>query len=163
MYTPPRMSTEISWLNDQSPIGSGTRTPPQCSRSLYPYQQSVDADGAAYIETPENGTPTLVNPASALLQDLLHEQRAHRGSRGPASVNWEDDSGPRTPKSAGVQDDSASEKARKISDALSAGLRQPREMGMREMDQVGQPKKHSIACLTSHNSIFPKSTSSTLI
>ncbi|CAL5874606.1 uncharacterized protein PFLUO_LOCUS8903 [Penicillium psychrofluorescens] len=116
MYTPPRMSTEISWLNDQSPIGSGTRTPPQC-------------------KTPENGTPTLVNPASALLQDLLHEQRAHRGSRGPASVNWEDDSGPRTPKSAGVQDDSASEKARKISDALSAGLRQPREMGMREMDQ----------------------------
>jgi hypothetical protein len=55
-------------------------------------------------------------------------------------VNWEDDNGPRTPKGAGVQDDSASEKARKISDALSAGLRQPREMGMREMDQVGQPK-----------------------
>ncbi|KAJ5606200.1 hypothetical protein N7510_008981 [Penicillium lagena] len=116
MYTPPRMSTEISWLNDQSPIGSGTRTPPQC-------------------KTPENGTPTLVNPASALLQDLLHEQRAHRGSRGPASVNWEDDNGPRTPKGAGVPDDSASEKARKISDALSASLRQPREMGMREMDQ----------------------------
>lgn len=123
----------------------------------------MNADGAVYIETPENGTPTLVNPASALLQDLLHEQRAHRGSRGPASVNWEDDNGPRTPKGAEVQDDSASERARKISDALSAGLRQPREMGMREMDQVRHPKSIPQLVLTTYDSIFPKLISSTLI
>lgn len=88
------------------------------------------------IEIPDNGTPTLVHPASTLLQDLLKEQRAHRGSRA-ASEDWEDDTGPRTPEGSRTQEDSASEKARKINDAFSAGLRKPREMGMREMDQVG--------------------------
>lgn len=89
--------------------------------------------------TPENGTPTLVNPSSTLLQDLLKEQRAHRGSRGPASEDW-NDNGPSTPERARVQEDNAStasEKARKVNDVFSAGLRKPKEMGMREMDQVG--------------------------
>lgn len=88
--------------------------------------------------TPEKGTPTLVNPASTLLQDMLKEQRAHRDSRGSAPEDWEDI--PRTPERPRTQEDSsstASERARKISDALSAGLRKPKEMGMREMDQVG--------------------------
>lgn len=87
-------------------------------------------------ENPENGIPTLVNPASSLLQDLLKEQRANRGSQGPASEDW-DDNGPRTPERTGMQEDTASEKARKVNDAFSAGLRKPQEMGMREMDQVG--------------------------
>jgi hypothetical protein len=35
-----------------------------------------------------------------------------------------------------MQEDTASEKARRINAALSAGQRKPKEMGMREMDQV---------------------------
>ncbi|CAG8127440.1 unnamed protein product [Penicillium olsonii] len=115
MYTPPAMSTEGSWLRDQSPAHPGTKTP---TRSQ---------------ETPEPSTPTLVNPSSALLQDLLKEQRAHRGSRGNISEDLET-SGPRTPETARLYDDTVSEKARKVTDALSAGQRKPKEMGMREMD-----------------------------
>lgn len=87
------------------------------------------------IDTPEPTTPTLVNPSSSLLQDLLKEQRAHRGSRGNISEDMEI-SAPRTPETVRTQDDTASEKARKVNDALSAGQRKPKEMGMREMDQV---------------------------
>jgi hypothetical protein len=90
-------------------------------------------------ETPECGTPTLVNPASTLLQDLLKEQRAHRSSRGTLPEDWED-LGPRTPDGSRMQDDSASEKVRKVSEAIVTGQRQPKEMGMREMDQVGLPR-----------------------
>ncbi|KAJ6029316.1 uncharacterized protein N7446_011336 [Penicillium canescens] len=115
MFTPPRMSAEVSWLGDQSPAHSGPRTP---SRSC---------------ETPEPGTPTLVNPASALLQDLLKEQRAHRSSRGPSSEQWED--APRTPEGTRTQDDTGSEKARKVNDVFNAGLKKPKEMAIREMDQ----------------------------
>jgi hypothetical protein len=99
--------------------------------------------------TPEKGTPTLVNPASTLLQDMLKEQRAHRDLRGSAPEDWEDI--PRTPERPRTQEDSAStasEKARKINDTFSAGLRKPKEMGMREMDQVGPsvepPDKHKL-------------------
>ncbi|CEO60084.1 hypothetical protein PMG11_04727 [Penicillium brasilianum] len=116
MYTPPRLASEVSWLRDQSPVHAGTRTPPQ------------------QCKTPDIGTPTLVNPASTLLQDLLKEQRAHRISRGNLPDDWED-LGPRTPDGSRVQDDSASEKARKVSEAIATGQRQPKEMGMREMDQ----------------------------
>ncbi|KAJ5779529.1 hypothetical protein N7457_007249 [Penicillium paradoxum] len=115
MFTPPRMNG-VSWLNDQSPVKSGTRTP---NRSC---------------GTPEPGTPALVNPASALLQDLLKEQRAHRSSRGAMSDNYENEA-PRTPETTRMQEDTASEKVRKASDAFSAGQRKPKEMGMREMDQ----------------------------
>lgn len=91
-----------------------------------------------HIGTPEPGTPTLVNPSSALLQDLLKEQRAHRGSRGNISEDL-DNSAPRTPETVRLHDDTASEKARKVNDALSAGQRKPKEMGMREMDNVSVP------------------------
>jgi hypothetical protein len=87
------------------------------------------------IETPEPSTPTLVNPASALLQDLLKEQRAHRSSRGPVSEDC-GETAPRTPETTRTQEETASEKARKVSDVFSAGQRKPKEMGMREMDQV---------------------------
>lgn len=90
------------------------------------------------LDTPEPSTPTLVNPSSALLQDLLKEQRAHRGSRGNISEDL-DNSAPRTPETVRVHDDTASEKARKVNDALSAGQRKPKEMGMREMDNVSVP------------------------
>ncbi|KAJ5666026.1 uncharacterized protein N7477_008474 [Penicillium maclennaniae] len=118
MYTPPQMSPDRSWLVDQSPVRRGTRTPPQQQR------------------TPNKGTSTLVNPASTLLQDMLKEQRAHRDSRGSAPEDWEGI--PQTPERPRTQEDgafTASERARKVSDALSAGLRKPKEMGMREMDQ----------------------------
>lgn len=90
--------------------------------------------------TPENyETPSLVNPSSALLQDLLKEQRASRGSRGPVSDGRPEHS-PSTPDAARVQEDNAStvsDKTRKVNDAFAAGQRLPKEMGMREMDQVG--------------------------
>jgi hypothetical protein len=92
------------------------------------------------IGTSEPGTPTtLVNPASSLLQDLLKEQRAHRGSRGAGSgsEDW-NDSRPRTPENRSVQEDTASDKSRKMKDTFTASSReQPKEMGVREMDQVG--------------------------
>ncbi|KAI9932982.1 hypothetical protein AWENTII_004672 [Aspergillus wentii] len=129
MSTPP---SEMSWLKDQSPM-SGTPGTPQGSRT-----------------TPEPGATSLVNPSSALLQDLLKEQRATRGSRGTASDDC-DEYAPRTPdrchsransqskslqhSHSRSQDDTSSEKKRKVNNALSSGLRQPREMGMREMDQ----------------------------
>ncbi|KAJ5374857.1 GINS complex [Penicillium concentricum] len=116
MFTPPRMSPEVSWLGDQSPIHQGTRTPNRLS------------------ETPEPATPTLVNPASALLQDLLKEERAHRSSRGTISEDYKENA-PQTPETTRAQEDAASEKARKVNDVFSAGQRKPKEMGMREMDQ----------------------------
>ncbi|CAG8006128.1 unnamed protein product [Penicillium nalgiovense] len=116
MFTPPRMNAEVSWLRDQSPIHPGTKTPIRSS------------------ETPEPGTPTLVNPASALLQDLLKEERAHRSSRGTISDEFKENA-PQTPETTRTQEDTASEKARKASDVFSAGQRKPKEMGLREMDQ----------------------------
>lgn len=86
------------------------------------------------IGTPECGTPTLINPTSSLLQGLLKEERAHRGSRGAIS---EDGAGsPRTPDRPRVQEDTASEKARKASQFSAANAPHSKEMGVREMDQV---------------------------
>ncbi|KAJ5440892.1 GINS complex [Penicillium cf. griseofulvum] len=116
MFTPPRMSPEVSWLGDQSPIHQGTRTANRLSK------------------TPEPSTPTLVNPASALLQDLLKEERAHRSSRGTMSEDYKENA-PQASETSRAQEDSASEKARKVNDVFSAGQRKPQEMGMREMDQ----------------------------
>lgn len=87
------------------------------------------------LDTPEPSTPTLVNPASALLQGLLKEERAHRSSRGTISEDYKENT-PQTPETTRNQDDTASEKARKANDVFSAGQRKPKEMGMREMDQV---------------------------
>jgi len=99
-------------------------------------------------EATDRGTPTLVNPASTLLQDMLKEHRAHRDSRG-STEDW-DNNAPRTPERSRTQEDNAStasEKTRKVSDTFSAGLRNPKEMGMREMDQVGpsvEPWEHKL-------------------
>lgn len=78
----------------------------------------------------------LVNPTSALLQGLIKEQRASRGSSRRAVSEIADDIPTVTPPSTRSHEDSQSEKQRKVNSALSAGLRQPREMGFREMDQV---------------------------
>lgn len=97
----------------------------------------------SYEGTPET-TTTLVNPSSSLLQDLLKEQRASRGSRGAISEEC-DDCAPRTPdrshsdshsqSRSQSRDDPGSERQRRIHNALSSGLKQPREMAMRETDQ----------------------------
>ncbi|PGG99388.1 hypothetical protein GX51_06321 [Blastomyces parvus] len=80
------------------------------------------------------GSTPLVNPTSSLLQGLINEQRASRGGRRAVSEH-PSDTQVQTPTIAPSQDDSSSEKQRKVNTALSAGLKQPREMGMREMDQ----------------------------
>lgn len=143
MFTPPRLATEVSWLKDQSPVHAGTATPDQCSMSLRLGRNNSNAISTTLIcddlsGTPEIDSPTLVNPASTLLQDLLKEQRAHRSSRGksPQPENW-DDVGPRTPDGSRIQDDTVPEKVRKAFEASAAGQRKPQEMGIREMDQVG--------------------------
>ncbi|KAJ5659751.1 hypothetical protein N7507_006202 [Penicillium longicatenatum] len=115
MYTPPLNGAERSWLNDQSPVRGGVQTPPQ-----------------QYSRTPECGTPTLINPTSSLLQGLLKEERAHRGSRGIPEDGAES---PRTPDRPRVQEDTASEKARKVSQFLAPNAPHSKEMGVREMDQ----------------------------
>ncbi|KAE8355851.1 hypothetical protein BDV28DRAFT_145790 [Aspergillus coremiiformis] len=117
----------MSWPNEPSTMTGSPKPSSQHSRS----------------RTPESGTISLVNPSSSLLQDLLKEQRATRGPRGTASDDMEDH-GPRTPRTPGrsrsnshnqSQEEPSSERQRKINSALAAGLKQPREMGMREMDQ----------------------------
>ena len=136
MYTPPRNGGEQSWLHDQSPVRGGTRTPPQnYSTSTAPEKESwkgLKAD--LWPETPESGTPTLINPTSTLLQGLLKEERAHRGSRG--SLYEDGRESPRTPDRSRFQDDNISEKARKASQATAVAQSQPKDMGVREMDQV---------------------------
>ncbi|PYH96484.1 hypothetical protein BO71DRAFT_428073 [Aspergillus ellipticus CBS 707.79] len=137
-------STEMSWLNDASPMSGTPRTAtprtPQRSRS----------------GTPEPAPPPLVNPSSALLQDLLNEQRASQGSKGATSEDLKQ-SAPRTPERSESrsqsrsqshspvqsqsqsrsqsQEETGSDKQRKIQIALSAGQKQPHEMGVREMGE----------------------------
>ncbi|KAJ5496096.1 hypothetical protein N7539_001212 [Penicillium diatomitis] len=116
MYTPPRAGSEASWRTEQSPSRTEARTPSrQCQQR-------------------ESATPTLTNPASSLLQDLLKEQRAHRNSRGTLADDWNERE-LRTPDGSRSREDSSSEKGRVTSELPVDGQRQPKEMGMREMDQ----------------------------
>ncbi|KAG5294943.1 DUF972 superfamily domain-containing protein [Histoplasma ohiense] len=80
------------------------------------------------------GSTPLVNPTSSFLKGLINEQRASRSGRRAASEH-PSDIHVQTPTTAPSQDDSSSEKQRKVNTILSAGLKQPREMAMREMDQ----------------------------
>ncbi|PGH18610.1 hypothetical protein AJ79_00389 [Helicocarpus griseus UAMH5409] len=99
----------------------------------------ISASPSSALDTPQRtsdstGSTPLVNPTSSLLQGLINEQRANRGARTTASEHSSDGHA-QTPTTAASQEDSSSEKQRRVSNALSAGLKQPREMGMREMDQ----------------------------
>ncbi|ODH41159.1 hypothetical protein ACO22_01459 [Paracoccidioides brasiliensis] len=94
---------------------------------------------SARADTPQRnndstGSTPLVNPSSSLLQGLINEQRASRGGRRAASEHVSE-SQVQTPATVPSQADSSSEKQRKVSNVLSAGLKQPREMGLRETDQ----------------------------
>ncbi|PYH34665.1 uncharacterized protein BO87DRAFT_334482 [Aspergillus neoniger CBS 115656] len=167
MDSSPQMNSEMSWLNDASPMSMTPRTAtprtpqrsgagthmgsPQTSRRRE-RTHTLTSDGQT--GTPEPVPPSLVNPSSALLQDLLKEQRANRVPKGSAS----EDAGqgaPRTPERSHSrpqsrsqspaqsqsqsrsqsQEEVGSEKQRKIQTALSSGLRQPHEMGVREMGE----------------------------
>ncbi|GIC90753.1 uncharacterized protein Aud_007191 [Aspergillus udagawae] len=130
MNSPSRLDSETSWFNSQSPL-TGT---PRATRRKHGSRSG----------TPEPASTPLVNPSSTLLQDLLREQRATRVSRGPPPPDDCAEYMPRTPErsqqsqtqtQSQSQEDAGSERQRKINSALSAGLKQPREMGFREMDQ----------------------------
>lgn len=113
-------------------------------------------------ESSDTPASPMVNPTSALLQGLIKEQRASRGSSRRAVSEVADDIATATPPSTQSQEDSQSEKQRKVNSALSAGLRQPREMGFREMDQVSTEKEFAITdYLTISYSTSRKSISST--
>ncbi|KAK9621965.1 hypothetical protein V6Z98_006657 [Aspergillus fumigatus] len=131
MNSPSRLDSETSWFKGQSSL-PGT---PRATRRKHGSRSG----------TPEPASTPLVNPSSTLLQDLLREQRATRVSRGPPPTDDCAECMPRTPERSQTQsqtqtqsqsqEDAGSERQRKINSALSAGLKQPREMGFREMDQ----------------------------
>jgi hypothetical protein len=78
---------------------------------------------------------SLVNPTSSLLQDLIKEQRATRGPR-KVTLEAPDDGSSTPPPTSQSHEETPSEVQRRVNNALSAGLKPAREMGMREMDQV---------------------------
>ncbi|KAL5336771.1 hypothetical protein BJX70DRAFT_371493 [Aspergillus crustosus] len=122
METPTRMGSDMSWLQDASPAARTPRTP-QRSRSKTPDLNS-----------------SFVNPSSALLQDLLKEQRATRGARTNGLEELED-SAQRTPEwcqsqsRSNSQEEPCSEKQHNSKMSSSGSVKMPREMGVRESDQ----------------------------
>ncbi|RAL17499.1 uncharacterized protein BO97DRAFT_419737 [Aspergillus homomorphus CBS 101889] len=142
-----QMSSEMSWLNDASPMSMTPRTAtprtPQRSRAGTP--------------EPEPTTATLVNPSSALLQDLLKEQRATRTTKGGSDEQKQGN--PRTPERSLPQtqppsqspaqsqaqsqtqsrtqswEEVGSDKQRRVHSVASSGTRQPNDMGVREMGE----------------------------
>ncbi|EGE82653.1 hypothetical protein RJZ56_004031 [Blastomyces dermatitidis] len=108
--------------------------------NIYTDSSRVSASpSSTHYDTPQRNidsarsTP-LVNPTSSLLQGLINEQRANRGGRRGVSEHPSDIQ-VQTPTITPSQDDSSSEKQRKVTNVLSAGLKEPREMGIREMNQ----------------------------
>lgn len=134
--------TDISRMARNQPVitGQPATPPPREYRTLcVGHKWHQNADGFNPAGNSDSGSSSLVNPTSTLLQDLIKEQRATRGSRSRRTTMSDYAAGngvASTPASTNSQDETASEKQRKINEALSAGLKQPREMGIREMDQV---------------------------
>ncbi|EED24214.1 conserved hypothetical protein [Talaromyces stipitatus ATCC 10500] len=85
--------------------------------------------------TSTDSATTLVNPTSTILQGLIKEQRAARGSRKTPQLSEDADHRPPTAGSNSQSHESPSEKQRRINSFASSGLKQPRDMGIREMDQ----------------------------
>ncbi|RDW57057.1 uncharacterized protein DSM5745_11580 [Aspergillus mulundensis] len=131
METPTQRGTDMSWLQDASPVVNTPRTP-QRARS----------------HTPEPNSSTIVNPSSALLQDLLKEQRASRGAR-TGGLEELEDSPRRTPEwcqtqtqsqsqsqtRTNSQEEPGSEKQQNTKMSSHGSVRRPPEMGVRETDQ----------------------------
>ncbi|EGE04873.1 hypothetical protein TEQG_03715 [Trichophyton equinum CBS 127.97] len=123
-----RPSPRLHTLNDGVHIPAEYRHIPGQAKATDGAQRSSSAAGSPFV-----------NPTSTLLQNLINEQRASRGPRASSACEQHHvENSPQAPNTAGTtdqQEDSSSEKQRKINNALSAGLKQPREMGFREMDQ----------------------------
>ncbi|OXV07517.1 hypothetical protein Egran_04718 [Elaphomyces granulatus] len=118
----PRTVTAPQIMTDPAQSGASTMaTQPQTP----PRSETRTGDSAGL---------TLVNPTSSILQDLIKEQRATRGSR-KFALEASEQEAPTTPPASRSYGESSSEKQRKVNNARSAGLKQPRDMGMREMDQ----------------------------
>lgn len=83
----------------------------------------------------DGGVASIVNPTSTILQGLIKEQRATRGSRRTVS-DYIEDVAMVTPPASRSNEETASDKQRKVNTAIPSGHKQPREMGIREMDQV---------------------------
>jgi hypothetical protein len=74
---------------------------------------------------------------STILADLIKEQRASRSSRKTPQPSDDVDNRPTTSGSQSKShENSLSEKQRRINSQASSGHKQPRDMGMREMDEV---------------------------
>ncbi|PGH11665.1 hypothetical protein AJ80_07032 [Polytolypa hystricis UAMH7299] len=142
-----RLSDGIDMTDDvylSSHMGSRGKgaTPSSLARTnTDPHRLSAGYPSSSFdiqTQTPPRASDAsgLVNPTSALLQGLIKEQRASRSSRRTTGEHvTESQLQTPPPPTAPSQDGSTSEKRRRVSDALSAGLKQPQNMGMREMDQ----------------------------
>ncbi|KAL1965086.1 hypothetical protein VTN77DRAFT_6146 [Rasamsonia byssochlamydoides] len=115
---PPQINTDIA-KSQFAAMNSAPQTPPRRNS-----------------RGPDIGGSPLVNPTSAILQDLIKEQRATRSARKTASDSVEEVvSGTPPTSQSQSQEETSSEKQKMVNSAFSAGLKQPREMGIREMDQ----------------------------
>ncbi|KAL1957803.1 hypothetical protein VTO42DRAFT_5521 [Malbranchea cinnamomea] len=138
--SPPRKDQHHALVVDSSPsfpaFGARIR---QMKEEQLSYTRSSKMGSQEPRSRNANTTASpLVSSASPFLQHLINEQRAARGGRGASSTcdrASDNSSRPQSPVTTQSQDDLSSEKQRKIANALSAGLKQPGEMGVREMDQ----------------------------
>lgn len=113
---------------------AGTSAESSCSFSLLIAPATASTDTSA----------TLVNPTSTILQGLIKEQRATRGSRKtiPYLSDEIDHTPPTSQSHSQSHENSPSDKQRRVNSLVSNGLKQPRDMGIREMDQVRTPSIH---------------------
>lgn len=139
----------MSWRQDSSPMIKTPRTP-QRSRSRKHDHCSLSrprkrhADIMESADTPDPNA-SFVNPSSALLQDLLKEQRATRGAR-TGGLEELESSPQRTPEWSQSQSQSqsrsqsweepSSDKRQSTKVSSNDSIRRPAEMGVREADQV---------------------------
>ncbi|KAL4932210.1 uncharacterized protein BDV17DRAFT_216732 [Aspergillus undulatus] len=131
METQTQMGSDMSWLKDTTPTTmANTPRTPQRSRT----------------HTLAPNTSSYVNPSSALLQDLLKEQRATRGARtgGPEELEispqctpdrCQSQSQSRSQCQSISQEEQGSGKQRSNKMSSSGSIRRPPEMGVRETDQ----------------------------
>ncbi|OKL60111.1 hypothetical protein UA08_04687 [Talaromyces atroroseus] len=116
-----------------TPVHHDSGMPPQFERSSSSLLIFPPPLATASTDT----STTLVNPTSTILQGLIKEQRATRGSR-KTIPHLSDDIDHRPPTShshSHSHENSPSEKQRRINSLVASGLKQPRDMGIREMDQ----------------------------
>ncbi|KAL4976676.1 hypothetical protein BDW66DRAFT_159494 [Aspergillus desertorum] len=132
METLTQMGSDMSWLHDATTMVKTPRT--------------TQRPGS---RTPDPNPSSIVNPSSALLQDLLKEQRASRGSRSSGLEEFEE-SPQCTPEwcqsqslsqsqsqRTNSQDEPSSEKQQRAELSSNGSVKRPPEMGVRETDQVG--------------------------